>query len=102
MGEKIKKIKRIKDIRLHREGTNTLLYTGIAIAMVGALIWYLSGPSILFKAYICLFAILYGIMINFFRCPVRYFNGETSLPLQTARWWSLRKWKKMSIFTTSA
>ncbi|MBR1428472.1 MAG: phosphatidylserine decarboxylase family protein [Prevotella sp.] len=77
MGEKIKKIKRIKDIRLHREGTNTLLYTGIAIAMVGALIWYLSGPSILFKAYICLFAILYGIMINFFRCPVRYFNGET-------------------------
>lgn len=77
MGEKIKKIKRIKDIRLHREGTNTLLYTGIAIAMVGALIWYLSGPSILFKAYICLFAILYGIMINFFRCPVRYFNSET-------------------------
>lgn len=77
MGEKIKRIKKIKNIRLHREGTNTLLYVGIAIAAIGALIWYLCGSGVLFNAYICLMIILYGIMINFFRCPVRYYNGET-------------------------
>jgi phosphatidylserine decarboxylase len=74
MGEKIK---RIKNIRLHREGTNTLLYVGIGIVAIGALLWYLSGNSFILHAYIVIMAIIYGVMINFFRCPIRYFNGET-------------------------
>ncbi len=72
-----KRIKKIKNIRLHREGTNTLLYVGLAAVAVGALLWYLAGPNLLFKAYACLMIIVYAIMINFFRCPIRYFQGTT-------------------------
>ena len=35
------------------------------------------GASIWFKAYVCLMAVGYAILVNFFRCPIRYFNGET-------------------------
>ena len=62
---------------MHREGTNTLLYVGLAIAAVGALLWWAGGASIWFKAYVCLMAVGYAILVNFFRCPIRYFNGET-------------------------
>ena len=72
-----KRIKKIKNIRLHREGTNTLLYVGLAAVAVGALLWYLAGPNLLFKTYACLMIIVYVIMINFFRCPIRYFQGTT-------------------------
>lgn len=72
-----KRIKKIKNIRLHREGTNTLLYVGIVIAALGALIWYLTGFGLLFKAFVVIMAVVYAILVNFFRCPIRYFPGET-------------------------
>ena len=72
-----KRIKKIKNIRLHREGTNTLLYVGLAAVAVGVLLWYLAGPNLLFKTYALLMIIVYVIMINFFRCPIRYFQGTT-------------------------
>jgi phosphatidylserine decarboxylase len=72
-----KRIKKIKTIRLHREGTNTLLYVGCGTVIVGAILWYATGLSAIFKVYAVLMLIVYLIMINFFRCPIRYFQGET-------------------------
>ena len=77
MGEKIKRIKRIKNIRLHREGTHTLLYVGCGMAAVGALIWYLCGMSLPLRMYIYIMVAIYLVMINFFRCPIRYYNDDT-------------------------
>ena len=77
MGEKIKRIKRIKNIRLHREGTNTLLYVGIGLVVVGALLWHVGGNSFFFKAFACLAVAAYLVLVNFFRCPIRYYPGET-------------------------
>ncbi len=71
-----KRIRKIKNIRLHREGTNTLIYTAIGIVVLGALLWYGLGAGVVFHAYVCIIAIIYGIIINFFRCPIRYFNGD--------------------------
>lgn len=71
-----KRIRKIKNIRLHREGTNTLVYTACAIALVGAMLWYWLGPGHVFRAYAVVMAVVYGIMINFFRCPIRYFSGD--------------------------
>ena len=72
-----KRIKKIKTIRLHREGTNTLLYVGCGAVIMGAILWYATGLSAIFKVYAVLMLIVYLIMINFFRCPIRYFQGET-------------------------
>ena len=72
-----KRIKKIKTIRLHREGTNTLLYVGCGAVIVGAILWYATGLSAIFKVYAVLMLIVYLIMINFFRCPIRYFQGDT-------------------------
>ena len=74
MGQRIKKI---KNIRLHREGSNTLLYVGIAMLAVGLLAWRLDDGGLRFKCLAAVMAVVYAIMVNFFRCPIRYFPTDT-------------------------
>ena len=68
--------KKLKKIRIHREGTNTLLYGAICLALIALVLWF-AVPS---KIPFCIFAVLsgtvYGIVLNFYRCPIRYFNSE--------------------------
>ena len=72
-----KRIKKLKNVRLHREGTNTLLYSGLAIAVIAALLWYLFDTKIPFWIFTVVFGILYFTVVNFYRCPIRYFGGDT-------------------------
>lgn len=72
MGEKIR---RLKKIRLHREGTNTLVWSFIVIASVALLLWRLD-TKIPFWLFVLVFGTAYAIVVNFFRCPVRYFPSE--------------------------
>jgi phosphatidylserine decarboxylase len=72
MGQKIKKLKKI---RIHREGTDTLIYGFIVIAAI-ALLLYRLDTKIPFWAFIAIFGVIYGVVINFFRCPIRYLNIE--------------------------
>ena len=71
-----KRIKKLKKIRLHREGTNTLFVVLITFIVIGALLFYFIGNNWLFKGYVALAAVSYAIMVNFFRCPIRYFPSE--------------------------
>ena len=71
-----KRIKKLKKIRLHREGTNTLFVVLITFIVIGALLLYFGGNNWLFKGFIALAAIIYAIIVNFFRCPIRYFPSE--------------------------
>lgn len=76
----MKRIKRIKNVRLHREGTDTLLLSlGLYVAING-LLFFLFRHSHLWPFYIVLAitTVLCLIIINFFRCPIRLFNGETT------------------------
>ena len=72
-----KRIKKLKNVRLHREGTNTLLYSGLAIAVIAALLWSLFDTKIPFWIFTVVFGILYFTVVNFYRCPIRYFGGDT-------------------------
>lgn len=72
-----KKIKKIKNIRLHREGSNTLFYSAIGIIAVGALLWHFPASKIPFWIFAVIMGTVYSIVVNFFRCPIRYFDGET-------------------------
>ena len=74
MGERIKKLKKI---RIHREGTNELLLSALAIVGIGTLLWYSFSTTILFWLFVIVFGTAWGIALNFYRCPIRYFNGDT-------------------------
>lgn len=74
MGERIKKLKKI---RIHREGTNELTLSMIALGIVAASLWFLIDNKIPFWAFLAVFGTAWLMALNFYRCPIRYFNGDT-------------------------
>ena len=79
MGERINKLKkiRIKKIRIHREGINELTLSMLVLGIVGALLWFYIDNKIPFWLFIAVFGSAWMIALNFYRCPIRYFNGDT-------------------------
>ncbi len=72
-----KRIRKIKDTRLHREGVDTLFF-GMLFLIVGSMtLLHLFESKVPFYVFLTIFGIVYLIIINFFRCPKRYFNAET-------------------------
>ena len=80
MGERIKKLKKI---RIHREGTSELLYSAVAIFAICAGLWYLLhaisplASHIVMPLVCVILAVVWIMVLNFYRCPIRYFNGDT-------------------------
>jgi len=74
MGAKIRKLKKI---RIHREGTDTLFYSLVFIVAVAVILWKALDTTVPFWIFVAVAAVLYGIVTNFYRCPIRYFSGET-------------------------
>ena len=77
MGERIQKIKKLKKIRIHREGTNELTISMLLLIGIGFALWYLIDNPIPFWAFIAIFGTAWAMALNFYRCPIRYFNGDT-------------------------
>ena len=71
-----KRIKKLKKIRIHREGTNTLLYGGILLVALALIFWYSFDSKIPFAIFIAIFGTIYAIVTNFYRCPIRYFGTD--------------------------
>lgn len=76
MGNRIKKIKKIKKIRIHREGTDTLLYGLMGIIAVAIVLWQSFDNKIPFWLFVAVFGTVYAIVLNFYRCPIRYYGNE--------------------------
>jgi phosphatidylserine decarboxylase len=74
MGERIKKLKKI---RIHREGTEELIYTLFFIIAAGVIIWRWFDTPIPFTIFIVVFGLAWLLMLNFYRCPIRFFDGDT-------------------------
>ena len=74
MGERIKKLKKI---RIHREGTNELTLSMLAIALIGTGLWYALDTTIPFWIFVVIFGAAWLMALNFYRCPIRYYNGDT-------------------------
>ena len=73
MGNRIKKIKKI---RIHREGTDTLLYGLMGIIAVAIVLWQSFDNKIPFWIFVAVFGTVYAIVLNFYRCPIRYYGNE--------------------------
>ena len=71
------KLKKLKKIRLHREGTHILVLSFILLAGINALLFFLVGSKAPFSSVAFLSLCLYLSMVNFFRCPIRLFGQET-------------------------
>ena len=80
MGTRIKKLKKI---RIHREGTSELWYSGLAIFAFNLVLWFaLDAIHPIARHIVIPFtcgigAFIWLSMLNFYRCPIRYFNGDT-------------------------
>ena len=72
-----KRIRKIKNIRLHREGTHILLYGATTTVIILSLLWFLFDNKIPFYFFLIVSITVYVIATNFFRCPIRRFEGDT-------------------------
>ena len=74
MGRRIKKLKKI---RIHREGTDTLIYSVLAIGLVAYLLYHFVDNKIPFWSFAVIFGAAWLVVLNFYRCPIRYFENDT-------------------------
>ncbi|MBD5178247.1 MAG: phosphatidylserine decarboxylase family protein [Bacteroides sp.] len=64
----------LKRVRLHREGTDILLVTLAFLVSFNVLVWWMSTPAGI--AVTVISAILYLLLVNFYRSPKRHFTGR--------------------------
>jgi len=72
-----KRLRKLKKIRLHSEGKTTLLWSAIVLITLNFIILHTFEAKIYFDICIAVSAVLYGIMLNFFQCPIRTFDWDT-------------------------
>ncbi len=73
-----KKFKKLKKIRIHREGTSELTVSMVVIVLVAAGLWSAFDTKIPFWAVTAILSTAWLMALNFYRCPIRYFNGDTN------------------------
>lgn len=73
----MKKLKKLKRIRIHHEGTDTLIISAIVLLALNVALWYGLEWNLLFYVVAPLSVTAWLLLLNFFRCPIRLFGGET-------------------------
>lgn len=77
MKKKFKRIRKLKDYRIHREGTSILVVSFLVFALVNAPLWYFFPDNVIFNSIVSLTSlVIYLLMVNFFRSPKRIFPGD--------------------------
>ena len=75
--KKFKRIRKLKDYRIHREGTEILIVAFLFFVLLNLPLWYFF-PSMSWLNTIVTVAslVIYLLMVNFFRSPKRIFPGD--------------------------
>ena len=71
-------MKRLKKIHIHREGTHTLIGGFLALLLLNLALFFGFESKIPFYIVFGVSVIAYGIVVNFFRCPIRLFGKDTT------------------------
>ena len=74
---RLQKIKNLKKQRLHREGTEILIISAILLLALNGIIYWYCGLGLLFYPIAAISIVLYLLMVNFFRCPIRRFEQDS-------------------------
>ena len=72
------RLKRLKKIRIHREGTHTLMGSFLLLFFINAVLYWGLESKVPFYVVAVVSLVVYGIMVNFFRCPIRLFGHDTT------------------------
>lgn len=79
-----KRIKKLKKIRIHHEGTDTLIYSAMILIAIGVILWRSFDSHIPFYFFAAVFGTVWCIVLNFFRCPIRLFGTDDTENLVVA------------------
>ena len=71
-----KRIKKLKKIRIHREGTDQLFYGFLLFILLAAGLWFSFETKWPFWLFIVVYGFIYAIVVNFYQCPIRYLDVE--------------------------
>ena len=75
--KKFKRIRKLKDYRIHREGTAILVVSFLIFAVINAPLWYFLPDMLLLNSLVGIASlVVYLLMVNFFRSPKRIFPGD--------------------------
>ena len=71
--------KRRNSIRIHHEGVSSLVVCGVLYVVMLGFVWKSHGHLPWWGwVFVGVCTVVYGILINFFRCPIRMFQGPTT------------------------
>lgn len=73
----MKKLKKLKRIRIHHEGTDTLIISAILLLALNSALYSCIESRWPFYLIAPVSIVLWLLLLNFFRCPIRYFGGDT-------------------------
>lgn len=73
----MKRLKRLKKIRIHHEGTDTLVISAILLLALNSALYYYLECKWPFYVVAPVSVVVWLLLLNFFRCPIRLFKGET-------------------------
>lgn len=79
-----RRLKKLKKQRIHSEGNDTLVYSLCVLVAVAVILWRSFDTKLPFWIFVVVFGTVYGIVLNFFRCPIRYFNMEDTTGIVVA------------------
>ncbi len=71
------RLKKLKKIRIHREGTHILVAGLLFFLAINSLVYFYIDCKPLFYLLAAVSVFLYGLMVNFFSCPIRLFGDNT-------------------------
>ena len=75
--KKFRRIRKLKDYRIHREGTSILVVALLVCVLVNAPLWYFFLDNVVLNSLISASSlVIYLLMVNFFRSPKRIFPGD--------------------------
>ena len=66
--------KKLKKIRIHHEGTNTLLYGGIGLVLIALVLWFAVPTKIPFWIFTVVLGTVYGKVHNLYNWTIRDFG----------------------------
>jgi phosphatidylserine decarboxylase len=75
--KKFKRIRKLKDYRIHREGTEIIIVSFVIMALLVFPLWYFVPELFWINAVVSAgLAVLFLLIVNFFRSPKRIFPGD--------------------------
>ena len=72
-----KRLRKLRKLRIHREGLNILVISAVILALLYGALYHGFESKVPFIVFAALSGIVYLLVLNFYRCPIREFEEDT-------------------------